>query len=263
MKIYGVGEFCWWAFQENRPADFARSFKMLCEDLSETASAFELVEDEFIAVANWEPCWYKAGAASWHSSVFEAERFFSHHVLCYVVVRREGQHSKAVAESLNKMTFTEVAALPDDEIGSWVTEKWPSRSNLEIPLGIHFERAPQPSLLQELCRAADRRLMTGRSHPGDEVPLSPEEVKQFQEEVSRRRPAYARDHLWFNWHKQDELGPAKIRDRWNGMSDEERRTACPRASWRIGGKDAKGKRSALAVVVTALKKARKERHQGL
>jgi len=80
---------------------------------------------------------------------------------------------------------------------------------------------------------------------------------------TRRRPAYDRDHLWLRWHEQDKMGPAKIRDGWDGMSDDERKTACPRAWETISGDGAKMKKSGREVVITGLKKARKERDQGL
>lgn len=74
-----------------------------------------------------------------------------------------------------------------------------------------------------------------------------------------RRPAYKRDHQWLDWHEQDKLGPAKIRDRWDGLSDKERLDICPTACERVGGNDPKTQKSGRATVITALKKAQKER----
>jgi len=52
------------------------------------------------------------------------------------------------------------------------------------------------------------------------------------------RPAYARDHLWYRWNIEG-LTPAIIRDRWNSMSDKERKTISPMSWNKIGtnGKD--------------------------
>ena len=116
---------------------------------------------------------------------------------------------------------------------------------------------------KELLTVCSRRLVAGGTPPEGQRPSSAGPGNLADVEGVRRRPAYARDHLWLDWHERDELGPAGIRDRWNDMSDEERKTASPRASWRIGGKDAKGKKAGLAVVTSALKKARKEMNRGL
>jgi hypothetical protein len=47
------------------------------------------------------------------------------------------------------------------------------------------------------------------------------------------RPAYARDHLWLSWKSKEGMTPATIRDRWNAMTDEERRAICPRKWQRL------------------------------
>ncbi len=73
------------------------------------------------------------------------------------------------------------------------------------------------------------------------------------------RPAYRRDHEWLKWVKDKGMTPAKIRNFWNGMSDEERRQICPSCSDKIGGTDSKGKKAGLAVVKEGVKKAKKER----
>ena len=43
------------------------------------------------------------------------------------------------------------------------------------------------------------------------------------------REAYRRDHLWLKWNELGErFGPAKIRDRWNGMPEAHRKVVSPR-----------------------------------
>jgi hypothetical protein len=115
---------------------------------------------------------------------------------------------------------------------------------------------------QEVCRAADRRLVTERECSIDAtlseiVTASPATLTH--DEPRKRRPAYERDHLWLQWHEDDRLGPAKIRDRWNRLSDEKRQAICPTASERIVATDSKTMNAARALVKTAYRKAAKER----
>ena len=73
-----------------------------------------------------------------------------------------------------------------------------------------------------------------------------------------RRPAYARDHCWLSWYENNELGPAAIRDKWDGLSDQERNQICPSASHKVSGPDSKDKKAGREVVKRALKVAKSE-----
>lgn len=77
-----------------------------------------------------------------------------------------------------------------------------------------------------------------------------------------RRPAYRRDHLWLDWYLKEKMGFAKIRDRWNAMSDRERQAACLQKWERVGGGTSQGKKAGYAIVKAAVAKARKERSKG-
>lgn len=69
------------------------------------------------------------------------------------------------------------------------------------------------------------------------------------EEVAESpRPAYTRDHQFLVWNEEGSK-PANIRDKWNALSEAERKRICP-TRWETVGRE---------VVVTALKKAKKER----
>lgn len=68
----------------------------------------------------------------------------------------------------------------------------------------------------------------------------------------KRRPAYARDHLWLKWQEAEGLTPAKIRDRWNEMEDFSRETICPGCPDMV----------MTELVVTSLKRAKKDRKNG-
>ena len=57
---------------------------------------------------------------------------------------------------------------------------------------------------------------------------------------NKLRPAYPRNHLWLKWYEEG-LGIAKIRDRWNNMTERERKEIAPEKHQRIaagkGGRD--------------------------
>lgn len=52
--------------------------------------------------------------------------------------------------------------------------------------------------------------------------LRSEQSDELDDEA-KRRPCFKRDQLWLTWKQEEGLTPAKIRDRWNGMSGEQRR----------------------------------------
>ena len=64
------------------------------------------------------------------------------------------------------------------------------------------------------------------------APINPPSGKLFDPDY-KKRPAYERDQLWLRWSEKEGMAPAAIRDRWNGMSDEERQTVSPRKWQRI------------------------------
>jgi hypothetical protein len=71
----------------------------------------------------------------------------------------------------------------------------------------------------------------------------------------RLKLAYFRDHLWLDWHEVGHLIPAAIRDRWNGMTDPQRREAIVRGTFDKIAEGANG----VDLVKKALEKARNER----
>jgi len=96
--------------------------------------------------------------------------------------------------------------------------------------------------------------------PHKNVPSLPPEVLDFlndlpSDETDGLREAYRRDHLWLAWNENAErFGPAKIRDRWNSMSDAHRELVSPRLPKKVGCG-----LSGAATVKEGLKKARRER----
>lgn len=73
------------------------------------------------------------------------------------------------------------------------------------------------------------------------------------------RPAFSRDRLWLRWHEEENLGPAKIRDKWDSLPDERRRAYCPDWPARVGGETTAEKKRGYETVKKALRRARKER----
>ena len=78
-------------------------------------------------------------------------------------------------------------------------------------------------------------------------------AQNASENENQKRPAYIRDHTWLSWSLKDGSTPAKIRDRWNQLSDTERQKICPTAYYKIG----KGN-SGREVVKKALERAKTE-----
>jgi len=82
---------------------------------------------------------------------------------------------------------------------------------------------------------------------------APRRVNPATIEKRSHRPTFERDHEWLRWSKQENLGPAAIRDRWNGMADGARKMLCPLAPDRIQNGHAGG-----YVVTKGLERARRE-----
>jgi hypothetical protein len=93
----------------------------------------------------------------------------------------------------------------------------------------------------------------------DRIESPPATEQELAGHAGRRiRPAYKRDHCWLKWADEG-LTPAKIRDRWNALSDEGRKGICGEAWGRIGGSSPAQKKAGYEVVKGGLKKAKRER----
>ena len=66
--------------------------------------------------------------------------------------------------------------------------------------------------------------------------LSPDhfDPNNYVKDAGQRRPCYERDRLWLQWKAEREWGPAKVRDEWNRMTQEERKACCPACANAIG-----------------------------
>ena len=84
------------------------------------------------------------------------------------------------------------------------------------------------------------------------------------------RDCYERDHYLLRLQLEagkaangkNKLGPGKLRDHWDGLTQAQRQSISPRCSYKVGGASSKGKRKGLDAVEEGLGKARKERELG-
>lgn len=142
---------------------------------------------------------------------------------------------------------------------------------LFVPWGVaqdEFERLTI-HLRQELFRAWKHRCL-GSSVPQKtmaeaETPAALEKADQIigAADEPPRRPAYGRDHLWLKWREEEGLTPAKIRDRWNDMTDGQRKAICPKHWKKVVVDSGHGKRTKQSELDTIKKglKAAKGDHQ--
>lgn len=102
---------------------------------------------------------------------------------------------------------------------------------------------------------ASKELRKSAALPKEPQPESGEPGdRSTQRDEDGKRPAYERDHLFLEWYEAETEktyhSHAKIRDKWNEMSKEERREIAPKAGGTVSR----------AVVITGIKKARSERN---
>jgi hypothetical protein len=221
-------ERVWECALSRKAARFASDIVYLKKHLDAATAAMGLVEDEFAAVATEVPEWNGIYGSSWHGLVLE------HSLKTGWLMHRVAQDSFPGAQIKKRVRF--LRSMTADDVRAWA-EKTAFRlvsKYVGEPLSsrIHY------CLKQELCRAVDRRMLTGRSHPVDKKPLSNEEIaksQQLHDRVKKRfRPTRARNLLWLRWRTEEGLTPAKIRDRWNSMPDAQRRELSPQSPNKIG-----------------------------
>jgi hypothetical protein len=232
---------------ENAADQFFVDYVSMGEWLDKLEKSLDLVGDEFIAVA-----------ASVYHSRFDSDASAFHHLLSAA-----RSWWMQFGNSAWGLKFRD--ALPEirSKSQTWFTQA--CRTYESMPeFSIRRLDRFRALALQELCRASDRRCITKRSRPGDEISVSlssirAQELAASHAKAEKLRPAYERDHCWLDWHEQDHLGPAPIRDRWDQMTDEERKAICPRSYEKVGGRDAESQNAGRETVKKGLKKAKKER----
>ena len=136
----------------------------------------------------------------------------------------------------------------DDPGANWPGQNWRESHTF---LMLKVDRVPQ--LQHKHCETLERYF--------DEVAADLEEQGQIESQpassTDKKRPCFARDHLFLKWHETDgdntyhRLAP--IRDKWNDLPENKREDIAPKCS----GSLPKG-RCGTDRVKTAIKKARKE-----
>lgn len=116
------------------------------------------------------------------------------------------------------------------------------QSNLRGEHGPGYQAASQHVI--ELERALPPEPITTK-HTAQELPVD--------DDTTKKRPAYERDHLWLRWHEDDGLSELQIRDKWNNLDENERRVISPTKFQSIDGGN-----SGRSIVYNALVRARKE-----
>jgi hypothetical protein len=83
-------------------------------------------------------------------------------------------------------------------------------------------------------------LIAQKSNPADDdLPDELQEwIKDLPADTSGLRPAYRREQVWLRWNENEELGPAAIRDRWNGLGEVVRKKISPRQYQTLAGEKA-------------------------
>lgn len=104
----------------------------------------------------------------------------------------------------------------------------------------------------EECGVALKRLSAAVLVVGSEACDSRNRERADEAQEVPPRPAYGRDHRFLAWESEG-YGPAAIRDKWNALSQADRKRICPSHWEEIGGGDA-----GREVVKSGLKKAREE-----
>jgi hypothetical protein len=167
---------------------------------------------------------------------------------------------EASANAINKMAADAdcgtIFGHRDDEHGSYVEIYHPLRADIPITWRVQFKTLPLRRQLQP--KRIER--MIAYLEAWQERRAGQLEVEREDRPVARKRRCYDRDYLWLKWYEtegQDTYhSPAKIRDRWNTMSESDRQSQSPRCSHTIG-KDKSGRQ----VVERGLKQARQDQKE--
>jgi hypothetical protein len=224
---------------------------------SEGAQSVRMVEEEFGAVADEIVILdYKyhvrdakrerhigTTAMSWHSAVVEVVRQKLDTAL-YMIGFFEGLSSEVGEELFHTFTVEDLLTRCGENIRKLGT------AILGIPP--FLPSGTRDRLKRELFRAWKRKYPDERmkyERLGDDANSL---AAAFRRD---RRPAYGRDHFFLSLKEESGLTPARIRDLWDSMTDEDRRTICPECWGQIG--DA-CKNAGRDVVKKALKRACEE-----
>jgi hypothetical protein len=83
-------------------------------------------------------------------------------------------------------------------------------------------------------------------------------IKDLPPDAGLRR-AYRRERVWLTWHETEGLGPAAIRDRWNGLDCEARKTIAPSCFETFSGDKGSGANRVKQALIRARRDAEKNK----
>lgn len=131
--------------------------------------ALSVVGDEFSAVANEVVSEQGFFAPSWHQFLLDLGRWYWW-----------------IDDWVLKDKYPDLGYLERHNIRATLSEddfcEWAARKNFAIQVYVVGD-SYHSHLTQELCRAVDRRLITGRNYPGDENPYSREEDDERVQQI--------------------------------------------------------------------------------
>jgi hypothetical protein len=211
------------AYAEDKKEEFVAIVIESRKALVEVVPAIMRVADEFAAVVSGLVRCEGFAATSLHALAAAIAYSWVYTAIQQIGAKKHGLafSHRLTEEQENQLTEEDVRLYADPTLGG-IGWRFPP------PAGEQLQEMLM-ELDQEVCRAYDRRLVTKRSYPGDE---KVRELSAEENDIARHRvllrPAFHRDHLWLDWHEEEKCGPAKIRDRWDKLNDEERKGLCPR-----------------------------------
>ena len=133
------------------------------------------------------------------------------------------QHRKDYCTRLHEILDGETPVLDEGDIRSYII------ATAELAKDGECGELPSHAWMMQRLKGELRRACDRRSHPASRPRFACDRRHKRKE-----RPTYLRNHAWLGWAESEDLGPARIRDRWNNMTQEERSGICPRAPGRIG-----------------------------
>jgi len=218
-----------------------RLHQSICRCLVETRDAaaegrdrIQPVEELFGAIAQGTPQVHDTIAESYHRLAIELAQGYVERVLEELGIDQDPEFDDSDAWEWFRTSFDEsmvcayVTGIDFDTLREidFPTFEWRETDRLST------------AIRQELFRAW-KTFYTSGSYLTlrDASETKRNAIIQAVKRPKKPRPALGRDTLWLKWKTEERLTPAKIRDRWDRMSDEQRKRACPTCWKRVGESD--------------------------
>ena len=255
QRIFELIDDC----EDDEDAEFVKEFSGCCERaaglildarlrLARVDRCVKRVADEFAAAARCFPRWdvadeseqiWTATGRSVHEFAYSLARTWLDVCLREIATEKiaaewnaacsaedasfDEQHCKDYCSRLYEIRDGETPVLDEGEIRSRII------ATASLIKDGEPDELPRNAWMMQRLKGELRRACDRRSRPMSRVRFACDRRHKRKE-----RPTYLRDHAWLGWAESENLGPARIRDRWNNMTEEERSGICLRAPGRIG-----------------------------